>query len=147
MKMWGPSHKPSRHICMSAWVETASYTGEWFPSGAMPVRSTGSKSFAERKSVRDFPARVCRDYAFLSCKAPLWFARMVRVLAMLPSPPCRFYYIMISLVFISRSQYNRSMVNIGNSWDKVLQGEFDKDYYLKLREFLKSEYGTRVIIS
>ena len=37
------------------------------------------------------------------------------------------------------------MVNIGNSWDKVLQGEFDKDYYLKLREFLKSEYGTRVI--
>ena len=37
------------------------------------------------------------------------------------------------------------MVNIGNSWDKVLQGEFDKDYYLKLREFLKSEYGSRVI--
>lgn len=37
------------------------------------------------------------------------------------------------------------MVNIGNSWDQVLQGEFDKDYYLKLREFLKQEYGTRVI--
>lgn len=37
------------------------------------------------------------------------------------------------------------MVNIGNSWDKVLQGEFDKDYYLKLREFLKKEYSTRRI--
>ncbi len=37
------------------------------------------------------------------------------------------------------------MVNIGNSWDRVLQGEFDKEYYLKLREFLKAEYGSRVI--
>lgn len=37
------------------------------------------------------------------------------------------------------------MVNIGNSWDNVLKGEFDKDYYLKLREFLKSEYSSRVI--
>ena len=37
------------------------------------------------------------------------------------------------------------MVNIGNSWDKVLEGEFDKDYYLKLREFLKVEYGSREI--
>lgn len=37
------------------------------------------------------------------------------------------------------------MVNIGNSWDKVLEGEFDKEYYLKLREFLKAEYSTRAI--
>lgn len=37
------------------------------------------------------------------------------------------------------------MVNLGNSWDEVLKGEFDKDYYLKLRGFLKQEYGTRVI--
>ena len=37
------------------------------------------------------------------------------------------------------------MVNIGNDWDQVLQGEFEKDYYLKLREFLKKEYSTRVI--
>jgi len=37
------------------------------------------------------------------------------------------------------------MVNLGNSWDQVLKGEFDKDYYLKLREFLKQEYSTRVI--
>ena len=37
------------------------------------------------------------------------------------------------------------MVNIGNSWDEVLKGEFDKEYYLTLREFLKVESGTRVI--
>lgn len=32
------------------------------------------------------------------------------------------------------------MVNIGNDWDKILKEEFKKDYYLKLREFLKIEY-------
>ena len=37
------------------------------------------------------------------------------------------------------------MVHIGNSWDDVLKGEFAKDYYLKLREFLKQEYGSRTI--
>ena len=37
------------------------------------------------------------------------------------------------------------MVNIGNNWDKVLEGEFEKEYYLKLREFLKKEYSTRRI--
>jgi len=37
------------------------------------------------------------------------------------------------------------MVRIGNSWDRVLEGEFDKEYYLKLREFLKEEYRTKVI--
>lgn len=37
------------------------------------------------------------------------------------------------------------MVNIGNSWDKVLEGEFDKEYYLNLREFLREEYKTQVI--
>ena len=37
------------------------------------------------------------------------------------------------------------MVNIGNDWDGLLAEEFKKDYYLKLREFLKSEYRTRVI--
>lgn len=37
------------------------------------------------------------------------------------------------------------MVNIGNSWDKILEGEFEKEYYLKLREFLKVEYSSRVI--
>lgn len=37
------------------------------------------------------------------------------------------------------------MVNIGNNWDRVLAGEFEKDYYQKLREFLKVEYSTQVI--
>lgn len=32
------------------------------------------------------------------------------------------------------------MVYLGNSWDKVLYDEFQKDYYMKLREFLKNEY-------
>lgn len=34
------------------------------------------------------------------------------------------------------------MVSFGNDWDKLLEGEFQKDYYLKLREFLKTEYST-----
>lgn len=33
------------------------------------------------------------------------------------------------------------MVHIGNSWDLILSDEFRSDYYLKLREFLKSEYS------
>ncbi len=37
------------------------------------------------------------------------------------------------------------MVHIGNDWDELLKDEFQKDYYLKLREFLKTEYSTRVI--
>jgi hypothetical protein len=37
------------------------------------------------------------------------------------------------------------MVNIGNDWDGVLEGEFDKEYYLRLRAFLKAEYRSRVI--
>lgn len=37
------------------------------------------------------------------------------------------------------------MVNIGNHWDKILDGEFDKDYYRMLREFLKKEYSTQTI--
>lgn len=32
------------------------------------------------------------------------------------------------------------MVNLGNKWDEILAPEFKKDYYLKLREFLKQEY-------
>lgn len=32
------------------------------------------------------------------------------------------------------------MVHIGNDWDNLLKEEFEKDYYLKLREFLASEY-------
>ena len=37
------------------------------------------------------------------------------------------------------------MVNIGNDWDEALKGEFDKDYYLKLRQFLISEYKTKTV--
>lgn len=37
------------------------------------------------------------------------------------------------------------MVKIGNSWDEVLREEFKKEYYLKLREFLKQEYGQGMV--
>lgn len=34
------------------------------------------------------------------------------------------------------------MVNLGNEWDTLLDGEFEKDYYKKLRAFLAKEYRT-----
>lgn len=37
------------------------------------------------------------------------------------------------------------MVNIGNEWDSLLADEFQKDYYLDLREFLKQEYRSHRI--
>ena len=37
------------------------------------------------------------------------------------------------------------MVNIGNDWDALLAPEFEKDYYLKLRDFLKYEYRNHKI--
>lgn len=37
------------------------------------------------------------------------------------------------------------MVNLGNDWDALLADEFKKDYYLKLREFLKQEYFSHKI--
>ena len=37
------------------------------------------------------------------------------------------------------------MVKLGNDWDEILSEEFKKDYYLKIREFLKDEYSSRVI--
>ncbi|MBQ4159495.1 MAG: uracil-DNA glycosylase [Clostridia bacterium] len=37
------------------------------------------------------------------------------------------------------------MVQIGNDWDSVLDGEFEKEYYLKLRAFLAQEYKTRTV--
>lgn len=33
------------------------------------------------------------------------------------------------------------MVKLGNQWDEVLKEEFQKEYYLKIREFLKYEYS------
>lgn len=37
------------------------------------------------------------------------------------------------------------MVQFGNDWDELLKDEFQKEYYLKLRQFLKQEYRTRTI--
>lgn len=37
------------------------------------------------------------------------------------------------------------MMHIGNEWDTLLADEIRKDYYLRLREFLKQEYTTRRI--
>ena len=34
---------------------------------------------------------------------------------------------------------------LGNSWDKVLNEEFEKEYYQKLRSFLDSEYSSKTI--
>lgn len=32
-----------------------------------------------------------------------------------------------------------------NDWNEILKNEFKKEYYLKLREFLKVEYQTQTI--
>ena len=37
------------------------------------------------------------------------------------------------------------MVNFGNDWDTLLAGEFDKEYYRKLRQILINEYRTQRI--
>lgn len=37
------------------------------------------------------------------------------------------------------------MVHIGNDWDNLLDGEFEKEYYIALRKFLISEYKTQTI--
>lgn len=37
------------------------------------------------------------------------------------------------------------MVHFDNDWDNLLESEFQKEYYRTLREFLKQEYGSRVI--
>lgn len=37
------------------------------------------------------------------------------------------------------------MVKLNNDWDEILAPEFQKDYYLNLRQFLKSEYSTRTV--
>lgn len=37
------------------------------------------------------------------------------------------------------------MVNIGNSWDELLKDEFQKEYYVKLRKALASEYRNHTV--
>ena len=34
---------------------------------------------------------------------------------------------------------------IGNSWDNVLEEEFEKEYFLKIKEFVEAEYKTKTI--
>ncbi len=37
------------------------------------------------------------------------------------------------------------MIKFDNEWDELLQDEFKKEYYLKLREFLKAEYSSATV--
>lgn len=37
------------------------------------------------------------------------------------------------------------MIALGNDWDELLKDEFNKSYYLKLRQFLKNEYQTKTV--
>lgn len=37
------------------------------------------------------------------------------------------------------------MVSLGNDWDGILEDEFRKEYYLRLRQILKQEYRTHTI--
>lgn len=37
------------------------------------------------------------------------------------------------------------MIALGNDWDELLKDEFNKPYYLKLRQFLKNEYQTKTV--
>ncbi len=37
------------------------------------------------------------------------------------------------------------MVKLNNEWDELLKEEFNKEYYLKLRKFLKEEYSAKKI--
>ena len=43
---------------------------------------------------------------------------------------------------MNKYNWGDNMVTIGNEWDEILKDEFAKEYYLKLREFLKQEYFT-----
>ncbi len=37
------------------------------------------------------------------------------------------------------------MISFGNDWDDLLKEEFKKEYYVKLRQFLKQEYNNYII--
>lgn len=52
------------------------------------------------------------------------------------------------LLYKCKNKEERSrvyMIKITPEWDEVLSEEFNSEYYLKLREFLKTEYSTRTI--
>ena len=48
-------------------------------------------------------------------------------------------------IFSSAAERKIALVQFGNDWDSLLAGEFEKEYYLRLRQFLKQEYHTRTI--
>ena len=37
------------------------------------------------------------------------------------------------------------MVHFNNDWDEVLAGEFDQEYYKRIRYFLKQEYAEQTV--
>ncbi len=37
------------------------------------------------------------------------------------------------------------MIDLGNDWQELLKDEFESDYYLKLRDFLKEEYSFHTV--
>ena len=37
------------------------------------------------------------------------------------------------------------MVNLGNDWDNILKDEFNKPYYMLLREYLRAEYHKHTV--
>ena len=37
------------------------------------------------------------------------------------------------------------MVHLGNDWDEILAGEFEQDYYKRIRYWLKKEYAEQTI--
>ncbi len=55
------------------------------------------------------------------------------------------FYIKNSIISFKDKKRGVEMVNIGNDWDELLYDEFKKDYYLKIREFLKKEYSLKTI--
>lgn len=37
------------------------------------------------------------------------------------------------------------MLKIGNDWDDILKNEFEKEYFLKMKDFLKQEYSEKIV--
>lgn len=37
------------------------------------------------------------------------------------------------------------MIDLENDWNELLKDEFEKEYYLNLRAFLKKEYNTHTV--
>ena len=38
------------------------------------------------------------------------------------------------------------MVDLGNTWNEIIGEEFEKEYYTRLRKFLKEEYSSKVVV-